>query len=299
MVQKLTEENERMVHKLNEASIMAEQLQGREKQHESERRVLSSKWREMEKEVGRVEKENRELKSKVKVLGGELVGLEERLLRETNERLRLVGGQNSRGDIERIQADARREIQEAVKEKSALQKRVEELEAVQNAMRVELEDERSKSRSLRDGYPVPYSAVLSSNPMSSYQREHDDQRNQGDREHTAHISEDCGLKTEVLPEVLPEVLHALLPLPTWIPSKDRQEAMQKDIAAIISRIYEKIEQKRGEDRAKNEAGAERASDHEMNNESVPTDDLLESSNPTSSPPSTTSHALARTYVSRK
>ena len=90
MVQRLTEENEGLVKKLNDASRENERSQAQIRAEREERGVLGVRWKEMEGAMGRVEGENRELVSKVKVLGGELLGLEEKLLRERNERLKLI-----------------------------------------------------------------------------------------------------------------------------------------------------------------------------------------------------------------
>ena len=58
MVQRLTEENEGLVHKLNEASRLAEQWEEREKAQDTERELLGTQWRELERQLARREKEN-------------------------------------------------------------------------------------------------------------------------------------------------------------------------------------------------------------------------------------------------
>ena len=151
--------------------------------------------------MGRVERENRELVSKVKVLGGELLGLEEKLLRERNERLKLIsmsGAGSSRagsagfhaageegaaalrreleevsGALRRVQAEKsgmEQEMEARMQRIQALQKRAEEAEAAAGAAVRALEEARQEfaARQAAPSYPIPHSVVLSAGPMQAF-----------------------------------------------------------------------------------------------------------------------------------
>ncbi len=79
LVRRLTEENERMVQKLNAAASKEEHLQESVLNLERDKKAIESRALLSEKELDIKEKENRSLAAKVKVLGSELVNLEENL----------------------------------------------------------------------------------------------------------------------------------------------------------------------------------------------------------------------------
>ena len=259
MVQRLTEENEGLVKKLNDASRENERSQAQIRAEREERGVLGVRWKEMEGAMGRVERENRELVSKVKVLGGELLGLEEKLLRERNERLKLIsmsGAGSSRagsagfhaageegaaalrreleevsGALRRVQAEKsgmEQEMEARMQRIQALQKRAEEAEAAAGAAVRALEEARQEfaARQAAPSYPIPHSVVLSAGPMQAF----GEQGEGGEEEETWGKID--GLPAEV---------RALLPMKTWIPSMDEQQTMQNDVIEAIGRFYARIE----------------------------------------------------------
>jgi len=263
MVQRLTEENEGLVKKLNDASRENERSQAQIRAEREERDVLGVRWKEMEGAMGRVERENRELVSKVKVLGGELLGLEEKLLRERNERLKLISmsgegssragsaGFHAAGEEGAATAALRRELEEASgalrrvqSEKSgmeqemearmqriqALQKRAEEAEAAAGAAVRALEEARQQfaARQAAPSYPIPHSVVLSAGPMQAF----GEQGEGGEGDEETSWGKIDGLPAEV---------KALLPMKTWIPSMDEQQTMQNDVIEAIGRLYARIE----------------------------------------------------------
>ena len=259
MVQRLTEENEGLVKKLNDASRENERSQAQIRAEREERGVLGVRWKEREGAMGRVERENRELVSKVKVLGGELLGLEEKLLRERNERLKLIsmsGAGSSRagsagfhaageegaaalrreleevsGALRRVQAEKsgmEQEMEARMQRIQALQKRAEEAEAAAGAAVRALEEARQEfaARQAAPSYPIPHSVVLSAGPMQAF----GEQGEGGEEEETWGKID--GLPAEV---------RALLPMKTWIPSMDEQQTMQNDVIEAIGRFYARIE----------------------------------------------------------
>lgn len=233
MVQRLTEENEGLVHKLNEASRLAEQSQEREKAQGKERELLGTQWRELERQLARREKENRDLASKVKILGVELLGLEEKLLRERNERLKLsarpVGGDRdaSRREVEEMSKVVSREREE----KLALQERIRTLETAGQGLIEELAAERARAEAAEratkaraPAYPAPQSAMVSAEPMQAF------------------VEREARGETPPLDDArLPDELRALLPINSWIPSLEEEQKMQQDVVDAIGRLYERIE----------------------------------------------------------
>lgn len=246
MVQRLTEENEGLVHKLNDASRLAEQSQEREKAHDKERELLGSQWREMERQLARREKENRDLTSKVKVLGVELLGLEEKLLRERNERLKLsalpeAGDRDaSRKESEEMSKIVSREREE----KLVLRERLGALEAAHQGVLVELAAERARAETAERAakaraaaYPIPQSAMLSAEPMQAF------------------IEREARGEAPPLDDArLPDEIRALLPIDSWIPSLDEEQKMQKDVVDAIGRLYDRIEQLKRDVKVGEEAG---------------------------------------------
>ncbi|KAI8100399.1 hypothetical protein M9435_006883 [Picochlorum sp. BPE23] len=79
IVRRLTEENERMVKKLNDAASKEEHLQELVLNLEKDKKAIETRALVAEKELDIKERENRGLTAKVKVLGSELVTLEENL----------------------------------------------------------------------------------------------------------------------------------------------------------------------------------------------------------------------------
>lgn len=79
LVRRLTEENERMVTKLNEAASKEEHLQELVQNLEKDKKAVETRALLAERELDIKEKDNRGLTAKVKVLGSELVNLEENL----------------------------------------------------------------------------------------------------------------------------------------------------------------------------------------------------------------------------
>ena len=246
MVQRLTEENSALVHKLNEASRASERGHAREIQERKEREMLEVKWKEMEGTVGGLERENRALRSQVKVLGGELLGLEETLLRERSERLKVSSG-NAGGDamamamaqaqdqaavVERLQADVVRLEREKVERENDLKEQIAcergRTEKAEAALR-EMEKAMTAMTKRRGGVP-PQSVILSSVSMQAYA-----ENNTSDENSTSGASLSLSLSS------LPAEVRALLPMKTWIPSMDEQQTMQEDVMEAIGRLYERIE----------------------------------------------------------
>lgn len=233
IVQKLTEENEGLVHKLNEASRSAEQSQEREKALDKERELLASRWRDMERQMARMEKENRDLTSKVKVLGGELLGLEEKLLRERNERLKLSampeGGDRDafRKELDEVSNTLDNEREE----KRGLQARIASLEAALKGFHEQLAAEQTRAdraeaavKTKSSAYPIPQSALVCAEAMQEYV------------EKKAH-----GDLPQLDDARLPDEVRALLPMNSWIPSLEEEEKVQQDIVDAIGRLYERIQ----------------------------------------------------------
>lgn len=233
MVQRLTEENEGLVHKLNQASRFAEQSEERERAQDKERELLGTQWRELERQLAQREKENRDLTSKVKVLGVELLGLEEKLLRERNERLKLsalpadVDGDASRKEADEISKVISREREE----KMVLRERLGALETAQQGLVEQLAAERARAETAERAakaraaaYPIPQSAIVSAGPMQDF------------------VEREARGEAPPLDNArLPDEVRALLPINSWIPSLEEEQKMQQDVVDAIGRLYERIE----------------------------------------------------------
>ncbi len=184
--------------------------------------------------VGAEGKRELDLTSKVKVLGVELLGLEEKLLRERNERLKLsalpaAGDRDaSRKEVEEMYKVVSREREE----KMVLRERLGALEAAHQGLLEELAAERARAETAEraakaraDMYPIPQSAMLSAEPMQAF------------------VEREARGEAPPLDDArLPDEVRALLPINSWIPSLEEEQKMQQDVVDAIGRLYERIEQ---------------------------------------------------------
>eukprot|EP00890_Picochlorum_soloecismus_P000837 jgi/Picsp_1/1754/NSC_05226-R1_---NA--- len=89
LVHRITDENETMIRRLNEASSQQERLMDQLGEYEKDKTSMQSLIQEYSMKLETKEKEAKDFETKMRVLGNELVRLEEDLLREKNERLRI------------------------------------------------------------------------------------------------------------------------------------------------------------------------------------------------------------------
>lgn len=231
IVQRLTQENENMVKRLNDAARTQEALADISKQQEANEIHMQHEMKRLQKQIESRDKENRDLSSKVKVLGNELVMLEEKLLQEKNERLKRHSMAIKDDDSE---SRLKREIESHKRDKDMLQSTVdhlkEQLRNIQELLRKsELErcDAIASQKKLSDDLQValkhqknrsslPKSALASIKAMKTYEEEQE-------------------LDTS---SCIPPEIKALLPIRTWVPGV---EDVQDDMHSISERLYQLFE----------------------------------------------------------
>lgn len=230
IVQRLTQENESMVKRLNDAAMQQEALSESSKQCEIKERHMQKQIRMLEKQLDAKEKESRDLSSKVRVLGSELIMLEEKLLREKNERLKRES--TSGGDHRESESQLLREIQSHNRDNEMLQSTMiqlqEELDNTRKLLRKSelerqnaIESQRKLEEDLQAAMkhqrhpPLPKSALISASPMESNAQEQIESASS-----------------------IPSEIKAMLPVQTWIPGV---EDVQDDINSIAGRVYNLLE----------------------------------------------------------
>lgn len=231
IVQRLTQENENMVKRLNDAAIKQEELANLSKQHRIDEDHMQQEMKTLQKKLDSREKENRDLSSKVKVLGNELIMLEEKLLREKNQRLK----QDFRASTDR-ESESRltQEIESSRRDNDLLQSIVadlrEQLDNTQQLLRksdmerrdaietqLKISNDLETAMKQRDTLvPLPKSAILSADAMNSYAKE----------------------ESQEEPTSIPPEIKALLPAQTWIPGI---EDFRDDMKSVSERLYQILE----------------------------------------------------------
>jgi DNA repair exonuclease SbcCD ATPase subunit len=227
IVQRLTQENENMVKRLNDAAIKEEKLSHLSKQYKLNEEDMQQEVNMLQKKLDSREKENRDLSSKVQILGSELILLEEKLLREKNERLKRDAIANKGGESE---STLRQEIESCRRDNDMLQSTVahlqEQLETTQKLLRksdMERQDAIDTQMKLSHDLeaamkqhnttvPLPKSALLSADAMDSCADESKEKQ------------------TSIPPEIM-----ALLPAQTWIPG---MEDIKDDMNSVSERLYQ-------------------------------------------------------------
>lgn len=250
MVLRLTEENESIAAQLNAAGAQQEVFTTRIQDLEKTQKDLESTVAASKRECEAKEKEIRSLKAKLQVLGSELVRLEEELLKEKTQRIRLMGAsQNTHGNHEvktsaeegkqELAGDAGEQYSTAMQENALLKEQIEYLKEVSAQLQESLSSKEELERiaemnihhdqqSKADLPPPPTSAIISANAMTV-----ETANVQGTEEADAHLS---SIITPGRYTHIPQEIAALLPRrKTWMPGI---ETLEDDMGEVAERIFD-------------------------------------------------------------